>query len=259
MRSGRGPSIAFHPDGRRIFGGYGNLVQVWDTQSSEPLLLLRGHTERIVSIALSADGSRLASAAEDGTVHIRDARSAYDPEVQSLVGSLFLHFDFANVVMEKLRTDPRINESIRKKALLLAQQQGEQSPIGHIRAAKSARAAGARRTVYEVALKHARAACELAPWDWEAFNAQGAIQYRLGAYRDALSSLLHAAELRVRPSITNLAFEAMTYHGLGEYDRARFALAEAKRLLESPDTTAPEPELVALIDEARTVVESAYK
>ena len=50
---------------------------------------LRGPEQTFQRIALSADGSRLASGAPDGTVKIWDIRSAYDPEAESLVKSLF--------------------------------------------------------------------------------------------------------------------------------------------------------------------------
>jgi WD40 repeat protein/serine/threonine protein kinase len=263
--------IAFHSAGRRVFGAFerhtgvssalvdrSNLVQIWDADSGEPLLLLHGHREPIVSIALSADGSRLASGDIGGTVKVWDTQSAYDPEAESLVQSLFSKLYFAHDVTEKLRTDPGLSESIRKNALLLVQQQGEHDLSGHFQAAwQAAKAPGAGHVVYELALRRARVACELAPWDSEVFVVQGAVQYRLGAYRDAISSLLHATELRVRPSITNLAFQAMTYHALGKTDKARFALAEAKRLLESPDTTtAPLEEPERVVTEARSVVES---
>ena len=259
---GAAHSIAFHPGGRRLFASWRNLVQIWDSDSGEPLLLLQGQEEEISSIALTADGSRLASGAPGGTIKIWDSRSAYDPDAESLVQSLFDRLHFANDVMETLRTDPRLSESIRKNALLLVQQEGERDPSGHTRAAwEAARAPGGAwriGTAYESALRHARVACELAPWDWAAFNAQGAAQYRLGTYRDAISSLLHAAELRVRPSITNLAFQALTYHELGDREKARSALAEAARLLETPNTMM-DPELVALVQEARSAVEGSGK
>jgi WD40 repeat protein len=251
-------SITFHPDGRRLFASCGNLVQIWDADSGEPLLLLHGHDQTIQSIALSEDGGRLASGARDG-LKVWDTHSVYDPEAESLVQSLFNKLHFANDVAERLRTDPSLNDSIRKNALLRVQQEGEHDPAGHIQGAwEAAKAPGAARAVYELALRRARVACKLAPWNWEAFNSQGAAQYRLGAYRDALSSLFHAAELRVRPSITNLAFQTLTYHVLGESTKARSALAEAKRLLERPDTMM-EPELVALVLEAGAAVEGARR
>jgi hypothetical protein len=246
------------------------VVQIWDAESGEPLLLLHGHKEWIDTITLSADGSRLATAALDGTVKIWDTRSAYDPYAERQVQIWFNTRHFANEVMKLARADSSldehirkmllmVDESIRKRELLLAQQQGEHDPSGHLQAAwRDAKSPGAGRAAYELALRHARAACDLAPWNWEAFNAQGAVQYRLGAYRDALSSLLHAAEIRDRPSITNLAFQALTYRGLGESGKARFALAESKRLLDSPGVRTDQ-ELIALVDEARSAVESARR
>jgi WD40 repeat protein/predicted Ser/Thr protein kinase len=248
-------SITFHPDGRRLFTSWGHLVQISDASSGEPLLLLQGHEDRVAAIAISPDGSRLASGAMDGTVRIWDTRSAYDPEADSLVRSLFSKLHFAGDVTAALRADPNVDETVRRKALLLIQQQGEQNPNGHIAAAwEAARNPRAGRGVYDSAWRHARVACELAPWDWEAWNAQGGVHYRRGAHRHALSSLLRAAEVRKQPSISNLAFQALAYSALGETAKARSAFAEAKRLLERPETMM-EPELVALVQEAASVLD----
>jgi tetratricopeptide (TPR) repeat protein len=172
-----------------------------------------------------------------------------------LVRSLFSKLHFAGDVTEALRADPNVDETVRRNALLLVQQQGEQNPNRHIAAAwEAARNPLAGRSLYESAWRHARLACELAPWNWEAWNAQGGVHYRRGAHRDALSSLLRAAEVRKQPSISNLALQALAYSALGETTKARSAFAEAKRLLERPETMM-EPELVALVLEAASVLE----
>jgi WD40 repeat protein len=251
-------SLAFHADGSRLFASIGSQVQVWDAASGEPLLLLRGHDEPIWSVALSADGSRLVSGAND-EIRIWNTWSAYSLEAESLVQSLFDKLHFADDVAELLRTDLSLDEPLRRAALLLVQEEGERGPDAHIREAwKAANAPGAGRGACELALRHARIACELAPWNWEAFNTRGAVQYRLGAYRDAVSSLLHAAELRVRPSITNLAFEALVFNRLGERVKAQSALDEAERLFWRLDTMM-DPDLLALVLEAKSGLTSTRR
>ena len=86
----------------------------------------------------------------------------------------------------------------------------------------------------------------------------GAVQYRLGWYGDALSSLLHAGELRMQQSISNHAFLAMTYHALGRTSEARSAFQQAASLLERPETM-QDPRLAALVQEARSAVEAAHR
>jgi len=216
------------------------------------------HDQQIRSIALTADGTRLATASRDGIIKIWDTRSAYNSEVESLVQSLYQKLNFATDVIEELRSSPSVDESIRGPALLLVQQQGERDPVGHIRASwQIVKAGGARRDACELALRHARVACELTPWNWETFNAQGAAQYRLGAYRAALASFLHAAEVRARPSISNLALQTLAYEGLAENSKARSKLEELERLL--PRSWDVDGDLRALVQEARSAVERASR
>ncbi len=57
---------ALSRDGRRIIGGgRDGAVKVWDAATGEPILTLKGHTGRTTSVAISPDGRRLASAAEE--------------------------------------------------------------------------------------------------------------------------------------------------------------------------------------------------
>ena len=68
-------SIAFTPDGQRIISTDGGdlgtknipgVIRVWNVATGERLHELRGHTKYIWSIAVSPDGSRLASVGFDG-------------------------------------------------------------------------------------------------------------------------------------------------------------------------------------------------
>jgi WD40 repeat protein len=43
---------------------------VWDADTGQELLNLTGHTDRVTAASFSPDGSRLATAGQDGTVRV---------------------------------------------------------------------------------------------------------------------------------------------------------------------------------------------
>jgi WD40 repeat protein len=46
--------------------------KVWDFDSGEVLVTLRGHTARVNQVDVSSDGSRIATSSDDGTVRLWD-------------------------------------------------------------------------------------------------------------------------------------------------------------------------------------------
>ena len=67
-------AVAFSPSGKRIAsGGRDNLVKVWDAETGKALLTLRGHGDRVTSVAWSPDGKRLISCGS--TVKVWDAET----------------------------------------------------------------------------------------------------------------------------------------------------------------------------------------
>src|SRR5262249_11333345 len=63
-------------------------IEIWDTRTGKPLGdILHGHTNLVLGLAFSRDGSRLASASADGTVRI------WNTETQQEVFQLRGHTD----------------------------------------------------------------------------------------------------------------------------------------------------------------------
>jgi WD40 repeat protein len=67
-------AIAVFPDGRRfVTGGYDNMARVWDFQTGDELLTLRGHHYAVNGVHLSRDASRIVTTATDLSFRIGDA------------------------------------------------------------------------------------------------------------------------------------------------------------------------------------------
>ena len=74
--------MAFSPDGRRLASSSGNPdyldkpgeVKIWDTANGQEMLVVKKHTAFVTSLSFSPDGHRLATAGNDKTIQIWDAR-----------------------------------------------------------------------------------------------------------------------------------------------------------------------------------------
>jgi WD40 repeat protein/class 3 adenylate cyclase len=67
--------LAFSPDGRRIAAPSRKGATVWDVRSGAELLSVNAHEGLVTAVIYSRDGTRLATAGDDGTVRIWNAAS----------------------------------------------------------------------------------------------------------------------------------------------------------------------------------------
>ena len=59
-------SVAFSPDGKRLFAGVGNgTVLGWSAETGEKQFVLKGHSLPVNSVVLSVDGERILTSAGD--------------------------------------------------------------------------------------------------------------------------------------------------------------------------------------------------
>jgi WD40 repeat protein len=70
-------STAWSPNGKymasALDGGYGNIVDVWDTSTGKVITTYRGHTDYVSQVAWSPDGKYVASSSYDSTVQVWNA------------------------------------------------------------------------------------------------------------------------------------------------------------------------------------------
>jgi WD40 repeat protein len=66
--------VVFTPNGQRLATASDDMtVKVWDAQTGQECLTLKGHTNHVTSVAFSPDSQRLVSASFDLTVKVWDA------------------------------------------------------------------------------------------------------------------------------------------------------------------------------------------
>ncbi len=156
--------------------------------------------------------------------------------------------------IEALRADPSLDEGARARAVEIARDYLTASALSlNNESWEIARERGRPPEEYRRAVRLAEAACELTPGFATYLNTLGVAQYRAGLYKEALATLVRAdeancnAELR-HPRPTDLLFIALCHQRLGESDRAREVLAEARKERES--WVEPGNELGPFLEEA---------
>jgi WD40 repeat protein len=75
--------VAFHPDGKRLAGGFGSgEIVVWDAGNLKEVAVLKGHKLPVSSLIFTPDGKTLISGSYDGTIRLWDV-AGWTPREQA--------------------------------------------------------------------------------------------------------------------------------------------------------------------------------
>ncbi len=255
---------SFSPDGARLAtASFDRTIRLWDTSSRQEVFTLRGHPNAVLCVAFSPDGQRIVSGSMDETAKVWDAGEFTMPQLLQRVASEFVASQFQTHllktdVIEQIRSDPKLDERLRQRALETAKRSTEDPNLLNDTSWFIARDPKQIRADYLRAVRYAEVACELAPENGSFLDTRGAARYRAGRYREAIDDLdrppAREATAPEGPLPARLAFLAMAQYRLGQKDKARRTLAQLRNVMKAPPWNAESelntrlPEAAALID-----------
>lgn len=256
-QQGRVKTMAVSPNGRRIVsaGFDDSLVRLWDLESGEELLALRGHRSGVRSVTFSPDGLSIASVSFDGKVAIFESVGSKDQSpirnvvnrAAILVERLFDRFQFVDEVLDAIRSRDDLDLNLRDMALDIAARHGNDALLLFQQGWAVVIASNDDLSAYEFARRKLYAAHVSVPDSAGYLTGLGVAEYRLGRFADALQYFNRARENEIIKSpvryIRNasagkkatypvrLAFAAMALHQLGREGEAREELAALRETL----------------------------
>jgi tetratricopeptide (TPR) repeat protein len=197
------------------------------------------------SIVFSPDGKTVAAGCDDNSIMLWESTtpaSGYEPRwnaeaTKKVVDELYKETGFYSEVIDRLKADKTLAESARRVALQIANSRLWQDARKLEREVwEVVTSPGGQIEAYRVALGKAEMANRLEPNDWRILVRLGMAQYRVGAYQDALTTLIHVEKIKADAHLelgrVSLAFMAMALHQLGRDEEAKAVLNRLRVRLE---------------------------
>jgi WD40 repeat protein len=247
-------SVAISPDGSRVAVGdvFTGVLSIWDLRRGSLLVTLTGHTGGVTSLAWTPDGTQLVSSSTDRTVRVWDSRSAYNHEAELLLDKLSGRCLLEEEMVQELNADRTISPELRREAIKLATQRGNESwshilPDAWVRGEPSGRPA----KEYALALRRATVVADAAPWFGAAQITLGLLQYRASEFAKALLTSQRAMELQRSVAVDAHAIRAMAYYRLHDSGRAQSEAAMGRKAV---DQSKPDKAQTNLLEEAESLI-----
>lgn len=254
-------AVTFSPESQRVFSaGFDLTARVWDVVTGQELLTLTGPTGPVPNLAISPDGRRLAGGSWDWSVSIWDTGELTPEVLKSREALSLVRFLFDESLprcdaIEAVRAEKTVSEELRERALALAADYPEDGYKLADAAWETARQPGDKPARFGLALRQAESACRLVPGDGRLLRILGAVQYRLGRYRDAADTLAKGNRLNASrdkdSEPVDLALRAMAHCRLGEREAAQRLMRLLQQTMRQTQGAAQE--------EARTLLNEAEK
>jgi len=265
--SGTVRSVAFSPDGKRLFGGGDTgMISVWDTTTGEELVNFEGNQGGIWSIKVSPDGKKLASSGLQGVIQLWETERVSEEvdRQRRLVNTARRIVDeksqagmLAADLLVALRLDVSLDSRVRERALEIAEARGDVPshllPVILPLLRNPHSDAKALNTALRQTESVARALADDVAAQW----LLGFARFRAGQFAEALQSAERANELSQQQTQADdagaLLVKSLAQFRLGRTDEAKASYAQAKPLL--PMNLDANPDLRAVAELAKQLIE----
>jgi WD40 repeat protein len=172
---------------------------------------------------------------------------------EEIVQPLFVRLGFREDVIAALKAKPTSDTVLQAACLELAGTRPLSANECNNAAWALVSAPGQPEATYKRGLRLAQTACRLEPELIPAyFNTLGVAQYRCGHMAEAEATLTRSSQLSGRQEPGDLAFLALARHRLGQFEKARDALARLREVMKDARLAA-DPECQAFLREAEAI------